>query len=263
MPETHRYPDGYTPPEWFTLTEPFVEATHSRIVVAVKNVALAPQVRSSPMLAYWFLMDALELSDHANRRGMHAPALAIIRQCVESLSIVELGLCGHGGAEQPLLEWEDDKKTNGALRQWLQSNIWGNYGDGLWDEPWSTLMREYAQAIQPYAHYSTALARWQMNIRSVDTQAELDGMTVLTVSLTPREYDPQKATRITLLHVITHYILGRVWSAAHPDDSGYRALIHEMGDAIGRSEYLDGAGTGWAEQFWALTWRTDGTLTFE
>lgn len=263
MAETHRYLDGYTPPDWFKLAEPFTEATHPRIRVALNDVGLDPQIRNSPMLAYWFLMDTLELSDHANRRGMHAPALAIIRQCVESLSVIELGLCGHDGAERALLEWEADKRSGGELRKWLQGNVWGGYGSGLWNESWSDLMHQYAKAIQPYAHYSAALARWQMNIRSVVNPSGADEMIGLTASLAPRQYDPQKATRVTLLHLITHYILGRVWSAAHADDSAYRALILEMGDAIGRSEYLDGHGTKWAEQFWAFTWRTDGTLTFE
>ena len=39
--------------------------------------------------------------------------------------------------------------------------------------------------------------------------------------------------------------------------------IDEIGDAIGQSEYLDGAETNWAQHFWALTWRTDGRLVFE
>lgn len=215
------------------------------------------------MLAYWFMMDTLQLSNHANRRGMHASALATVRQCVESLSIIELGLCGHSGAEQVLTEWEGDNKTAGAIRKWLQENVWGAYGSGLWNEPWDQFMEQYAKATQPYAHYTRALAQWQWNIRSVDNTPNADGMLALFVSLAPQEYDPQKATRITLLHALTEYLLGRVWAAAHPDDTQYWALIDEIGDAIGQSEYLDGAETNWAQHFWALTWRTDGRLVFE
>jgi hypothetical protein len=85
---------------------------------------------------------------------MHTNALALLRPCLEAIGIIELGICGHPNAEATLLKWEADNLTPGKLRAWFQDNIWPQYGSGLWSEPWSTFMREFAAAIQPYAYYS-------------------------------------------------------------------------------------------------------------
>jgi len=80
---------------------------------------------------------------------MHANALALTRQCFEAINIIELGICGHANAEATLLKWDADNLTPGKLRAWLQADVWAQYGPGLWDEPWSTFMREFAALSNP------------------------------------------------------------------------------------------------------------------
>jgi hypothetical protein len=116
-----------------------------RIADIVSSIQMVPQVRSAPMLAHWFVLDTLLLANQANREGMHANALALLRQCVEAISIIELGLSGHADAEATLLKWDADHLTPGKLRSWLQANVWSKYGAGLWSEPWSTFMLEFAR----------------------------------------------------------------------------------------------------------------------
>ena len=126
-------------PEWFTITEEATPQVMQRVAASVSDLPLSLQIRSAPMLAHWFLLDTLLLSNQANRDGMHANALALTRQCIEAVSIVELGVCGHPDVEPILIKWENDKLSPGKLRAWLESNVWAQYGSGLWTEPWFAL----------------------------------------------------------------------------------------------------------------------------
>jgi hypothetical protein len=247
-------------PEWFIAGEAAAPQVMRRIADSVRDVPMAMQVRSAPMLAHWFLLDTLLLANNANREGMHANALALTRQCVEAINIVELGLCRHVGAEAVLLQWDADKLNPGRLRAWLQDNVWPQYGSGLWTEVWSVFMREFTAAVQPYAHYSSALAQWQGRLHAFDpTPPGQPGEAI--IELRPRAHDPQKATRITLFHGILTFTLGRIWMAANPNDKEFGALINRLRVALGRSRYLDGHQTNWGQQFWAMVWdRRGGTL---
>src|SRR5690625_4137961 len=92
-------------PEWFKFNEEATSQIMRRIADAVSANAMTLQVKSAPMLAHWFILDTLLLANQANRDGMHANALALTRQCVEAISVVELGVCGHPDAEATLLKW--------------------------------------------------------------------------------------------------------------------------------------------------------------
>lgn len=248
-------------PEWFPLAEEANPQVMRRIAAAVEANAMALQVKSAAMLAHWFVLDTLLLANQANRDGMHANALALTRQCVEAIGVIELGICGHPDAEAQLVKWDDDRLNPGKLRAWLQDNVWPSYGSGLWAEPWFTFMREFAAAVQPYAHYGRSLAHWQLRLHHVaDTQDDPEAALHAIIEMRPRAYDAQKATRITLFHAILTYALGRIWMAAN-DDPAFAALINRLGAALGKSRYLDGHQTDWSQQFWANVWlRSGGTI---
>lgn len=250
-------------PEWFEMHEEVNPQVMDRISNAVAAIEMSPQVKSAPMLAHWFSLDSLLLANQANRDGMHANALSLTRQCMEAISIIELGICGHPNAEETLLKWEADKLTPGQLRAWLQENIWTNYGSGLWSEEWSTFMREFARAIQPYAHYGRSLAQWQMLFREIDEPAQPNAPFTAIMELRPRAYDPQKATRITLFHGLLIYTLGRIWQAANSSDAEFISLMDRFGTALGKSQYLDGHETNWSQQFWAMVWERGGRTILE
>lgn len=252
------------PPEWFSLGEETTPEVMQRIGKSVSNLPFSLQVRSAPMLAHWFMLDTLLLANQANREGMHANALALTRQCLEALGIVELGVCGHPEAEATLIRWEADKLSPGSLRAWLQPNVWPRYGSGMWNEPWSDFMREFASAVQPYAHYGRSLAQWQVRLhgfRETAENPEHAGHAI--IEMKPRAYDPQKATRITLFHAILTFALGRIWMAANPVDREFAALLNRLRAALAKSRYLDGHETDWSQQFWAMVWERGGNTILE
>jgi len=243
-------------PDWFKLTELAISETMERVSESLSSNNFPLQVKNCPLLAHWFVLDSLSLANQANREGMHANALVATRQCIEAISVIELGICGHPEAHLVLSEWEQDKITPGKLRAWLQDNVWISYGSGLWNEPWAIFMREFAKSIQSYAHYGRDLAQWQMKLQSMSGDK-------LFLEIKPRAYDPQKATRITLYHALLTYILGRQWLARNQDDKQFGELIREFGKALGKSYYFDGNTTNWSQQFWAMLWDNNGNTILE
>ena len=148
-------------PKWFSLGEEVNPEVMRRIANAASSDALSTNVGVTAQMAHFFILDTMLLANHANREGMHANALAMLRQCVEAISVLELTLCGHEEMESTLAKWQEDRISAGQLRKWLQENVWQSYGQGLWAESWSLFMREFAGAVQPYAHYGRSLSQWQ------------------------------------------------------------------------------------------------------
>ena len=118
-----------TPP-WFTLAERANPEVMRRIAGAATATKLSPQINGAATLAHWFLLDSLLLANQPNREGMHANALALTRQCIEAIGVIELGICGHAESEAMLLKWDADQLTPGKLRAWLEAHVWPAYGCG-------------------------------------------------------------------------------------------------------------------------------------
>lgn len=252
-----------TTPEWYRLCEVLTPEVMARIAQATQSCNLPISVSSAPMLAHWFMLDSMLIANQANRNGMHANALSLTRQCMEALSIIELGISENSQAKDLLLKWDSDSLSPGKLREWLEQNIWPNYGTGLWTETWAIFMREFAAALQPYAHYCAKLAQWQVSIVPGSPKKSADGNHTALIEMKPRAYDPQKASRITLFHAILTYVLGRIWMVNHQEDTEFKTNITRLGDALGKSRYLDGKMTNWGQQFWALVWDNDGRTVLE
>lgn len=251
-------------PEWFVLSEQANSQIMERIASAVSACQLPLQVQRAPMLAHWFMLDSLLLANRANREGMHANALSLTRQCLESLTVIELGISGHPEAAPVLLKWDQDELSAGKLRAWLERHLWSSYGTGLWTEPWATFMREFSAALQPYAHYGSKLAQWQVHLVSGKPFENVSAnLPTAIIELCPRAYDAQKATRITLFHAVLVYALGRIWMAHNTGDDDFRSLVVRLGNALGRSRCLDGHATDWSQQFWTMVWGRDGDTRLE
>jgi hypothetical protein len=231
-----------------------------RIASAACENSMSLQVKFLPQMAHWFLLDSLLLANQANRDGMHANALSLTRQCFEAIAVIELGVCDHKDAEGMLTKWEKDEVSPGKLRAWLEANVWPAYGAGLWTETWPSFMKQFAAALQPYAHYSTMLSQWQVQL--LPSSLNQSDPTNKVVRIAPRAYDAQKATRITLMHAILTYVLGRIHMAARKDVE-LSPLVLQLGSALSKSKYLDGHATDWSQQFWAMLWSSSGATVFE
>jgi hypothetical protein len=90
--------------------------------------------------------------------------MALLRQCVEALTIVDVGLQPHEFATDVLLSWVEDRLTQGQIRKKLEAERWPQYGCGLWQESWGEYFGNLARAVQPYAHYSRTLMGWQFSV---------------------------------------------------------------------------------------------------
>ena len=122
-------------------------------------------------------------------------------------------------------------------------------------------MAEFARATQPYAHYTSQLAQWQVRLHGVQiAESGYHGV----IEMAPRAYDSQKATRITLFHTIITFLLARVWAARFGQaDQEFVGDLTKLKLAIGKSRYLDGHKTNWSQQFWMMVWNKDGGTIIE
>lgn len=240
-------------PEWFEKSDQLIAEVHQKVARAVELNGMPTALKFYPRQAHWFILDSLAIANKANRDGMHANALLTTRQCIEAMSIIELGLCSNAGAEAELRAWHENKRTPGQLRKWLSVNVWPTYGVGLWSEPWVDFMAQLSGAVQSYAHYTAQLAQWQVHLVG-PAPSEGDAYNFFA-RMAPRAYDPQKATRITLFHAILQFAMARILlGAGAGSDDGFKERVSSWGEAIGASSYLDGHRTDWEKQFWSVVW---------
>jgi hypothetical protein len=157
-----------------------------------------------PQLATYHLNACLNASIEANRMFQPSVAICLIRQCVEALTIVDVGFQELEERDELLERWRRGKVTTGGLRKHLEVEAWPRYGPGLWDEPWVEFFSNLAQAVHPYAHYSAELLGWQQSIMA------FDGGRRFLVTTGPQSREPLKASRIALLQALVIWGLARI-----------------------------------------------------
>jgi hypothetical protein len=221
-------------PRWLEICDqygwPVVETTIARAAVYRKR---QPSVSAAVHCAAIHFGHCLDYSQRANVEGRHALAISLARQCVEVLTIVDLGLSDGDGPESVLGQWINGAKSHGELRKWLEQNLWSSRGDGLWTEPWAEFFANLAKAVQPYAHYSSELMAWQPSIERVTRQGE---HALLLTKVAVKNYDATRATRVTLLHAILTWALMRIL-AAHKVEAPISAeAVAELGRSLGGSD---------------------------
>ena len=222
-------------PLWFTLGNDLMWPLVGMAASSCNAHKLStPDLQSLGELAIWHHAGCLETSIHANKRGKHSAALCLVRQSIEALSIAEVALQGPEFAEPLLAAWKEEKKSQGEIRKSLERDIWPSYGSGLWTEPWPEFYGNLARAVQDYAHYTPKLQGWQFATLSHDGAKHA----VVTYGL--ETYDALLATRITLLHILLSWMLGRVLMAhgQNRDVQARQQDIIKLGHALGSSKLL-------------------------
>jgi len=234
-------------PKWLLLSDEILWP-----VIGMGLAVLDQRMRSSPTrlnqaeIPYTALLHfahCLETSMKTNEEGKHSVAICLVRQCVEAITLIDIGLQENAYADPLLMAWKAGKKSHGELRASLQKNIWHQYGSGLWDEPWSDFFKNLAQAVQPYAHYSEELRHWQFatiwNEDWVESQNTKPPEALQMTGLLGA-YDPLKASRITLLHCLLGWALARLLLAnGESKDVAHREhKINELGSHLARSKLL-------------------------
>lgn len=208
---------------------------------------------SMPYCALVHLAHCMEVSWSSNLKGQHSVAVCLLRQCVESLTIVDCGLQPDSLAIPLLTNWKEGKKKTSDIRIELEKHVWPRYGTGLWTESWAEFFGNLARAVQPYAHFSSELMGWQISLDAVTAGVGI-------ARFGPRTYDPLNASRITLFQSIIQWALGRLLLAAGhiSRESSLPFELRSLGEHLSRSKLLF-ANKPWDVQLMPHMWFNDGS----
>jgi len=218
-----------------------------RRVQEQQRPALDEDVRFVPMLAAAHFAASRSTALEANRAGFHAVALALARQAMESLTVIEVGLLESSVANELLLGWQSGKLTQGALRKRLEQISWPQLPDTPWQISWLEHMRSLASALQPYAHYSPRLLQW--NLAFVQRPADEEAIGAVGHGA----FDADKAERLALLLSVFVWnllvMLGQYADMA-PEAVEVKARLDSE---LGKTAWLD-VGQGWHDQLIPHVW---------
>jgi hypothetical protein len=239
-------------PAWFQIGEPLLWPT-----LQVAHQKLSERRTGNmhldlmPECAAIHLMHCMEASIETNQRGRHAVAISLVRQCVEAMSLIDVGLQEQHYRDTLLEGWSDETKSQGEIRKALERAVWGRYGCGLWTERWGEFFGEFARAVQPYAHYTQLLQGWQFVCHSgQQLRRSPDGDYHFIAAIGFDTYDGLKGTRITLLHCLLAWAIARIVMANGGDKHIDPDRVKELGAALGKSELLGGGRLEWHQEFW-------------
>lgn len=202
-----------------------------------------PDIAMVPYCALLHLGDCFLVINAVNMEGKHSVAVCLLRQAVEALTLIDLGLQKSSFANPLIVQWKDGRLSQGELREALGRHIWTSYGKGLWDEPWSEYFGNLASAVQPYAHYTPQLMGWQWHTFG------FDGNKSFFTAIGPKNYDPLKASCITLVFSLAGWTLGRLLIAQGRSSVAlkYSDVIADWGKSLENSQLLFREGK-WATQ---------------
>lgn len=237
-------------PKWLVLGDEVIATAVGEAFAATDQLDLPNlQVKPIPFMSVCHLNACLSLSIDSNKKGWHSAAICLLRQCVEALTIIEIGLQDANYSEPQLVAWAEGRESHGELRKSLEKSVWPSYGTGLWYESWSEYFGNLARAVQPYAHYSHELQGWQWA-----TVTQLRERSFV-LGIGPQTYDELKASRITLLHVLTGWTLARILLATGRSNliNQCKHQIAELGHALAMSKLLF-KGEDWATQLMPHMW---------
>lgn len=231
-------------PEWLQLGEGILGPLLADTSKSLQGFSGSDfHVTQLPTLALYHLAHSLQTSIETNRDGRHAVALSLLRHAVEAITIVELGLVATDSSYRLLQDWDSGKKSQGELRRALEENVWPNYGTGLWNEPWAEFFGRLSKAVQPYAHCSPELIQWNLAALTDGSSGRFVGGAGM--------YDPIKASRLTLFHVLVGWTLGRILLANRTPQASLvnRSEVEALGIALSNSDLLI-EGQDWSVQLW-------------
>jgi hypothetical protein len=221
-------------PRWFQLGDALMWPLVGMSLASLSKRSSNPDLALVRQASGCHLAGCLETSCVANERGKHSVAIALVRQALEALTLIDLGLHPSTFSDPVLDRWKSGRISHGEIRAHLEKEVWHSYGHGLWAEPWSEFFGNLARAVQPYAHYTPELQGWQ------DQVIEQHGEREATITVGLLTYDPLKASRVTLLHMLLAWALGRILLVHrdNPDVLAREAEIHLLGESLSQSKLL-------------------------
>lgn len=246
------------PPEWFSRAS----ALHSVVEhEAARCVAQATRhwdvhQQALPQLAIRHVDDCIVTGLYANAAGRHAVGLALVRQTVEALAIVELGLLGSTAALEELTHWEEGHRKHGELRKFLERESWSSYPPGLWNERWTDFQTSLARAVQVHAHFTSELLQWQLKLIHTDLTTEQEQRRMF--AFIGPGVDPDKAERVTLVCAVVVWALGRMVQHLGTPSPEMSRDVDALGMTLVQSRWFF-PGEDWSLQLAPHVWFKEAT----
>ncbi|EHK2851220.1 hypothetical protein D8T51_23300 [Vibrio vulnificus] len=238
-------------PKWFEVGSQLIgEVSGVAMQLADQLSDLSLDSKTSVQCSVLHYVQCLMASADANREGKHAIALSLTRQSVEALTLIECGFLKDRSLSSELVTaWVQGSKSSGAIRKRLSQNVWQLYSKSLWSQGWGEYFGEFCSSIQPYAHYSRELQGWQLEVIDNATLEDCGSIT-LNMKFGFDTYDSNKATRITLIHILLSWTLGKIIT----NNVSQPELEHKLDELQQALEVCPELGKGqldWAQQLWA------------
>ncbi len=247
-------------PDWLNISNQSLLLIIEHTVASLEERQdIDPKYRLAPVLAAAHLHQAIRASIQSNLAGHHSVAIALLRQCVEAITVIEIGLQNSELMETLLDSWRKDK-GHGTLRKRLQTEKWSNYGPGLWGEPWEEYFGNLALAIQPYAHYTELLMGWQYVLPPVIKNDVETNPIELYAAWGLDKVDQIKLIRIQLFQALVGWTLARLLEENSVACPMHGIHLAKWGNMLRSSELFDDPNINyrehWKDQFLPFFWFT-------
>lgn len=173
------------------------------------------QLQFIPHYAGKHCLESVRLSRLANEGGAHAVAVGLLRDAVEALSLVAVGICPNSDKVSILCQWNDEELRPGEIRQYLENHVWPDVTNlGLWGESWASFWRNFARSVQPYAHLTPLRLRWHQHVEIIN------GKWHFWINHPAGDFELYRAARIVAFQLLVFWAFAELVCAfaAAPDD---------------------------------------------
>ena len=213
------------------------------------------QLQFIPHYAGKHCLESIRLSRLANGGGAHAVAVGLLRDAVEALSLVALGICHDGAKLRILSEWNEEKRSAGEVRKYLEEVVWPTLGiSGLWGEQWSAFWASIARAVQPYAHVSPLRLRWHQHVEIID------GRWHVWINHPAGDFEMYRAARIGALQLLLFWAFAEIVCAFAADTEAHLSRLRTLADVarhwLSKNEVFF-HGENWEGQLMPFVYPTD------
>lgn len=183
------------------------------------------QLQFIPYYAGKHCLESVRLSRLANEGGAHAVAVGLLRDAVEALSVVALGISNDLDKVKLLNRWNEDKLNPGELRKHLEKTVWQQVSiKGLWGESWACFWKSLASSVQPYAHFSPLRMRWHQHIQIID------GKEHLWINHPSGDFEPYRAARVVAFQLLVFWAFSELVCAFDAAPRNQLSQINSLAD---------------------------------
>jgi len=186
-------------------------------------------------------LESMRLSRLANEGGAHAVAIGLLRDAVETLSLVAVSTCQNTNRVEILKKWNNGKKTAGEIRKYLESDVWPTVAvTGLWGETWQAFWSDFANSVQKYSHFTPERMQWHQHVEI------MDGKLHFWINHPAGDCELYRGARITAFQLLVFWAFAEIactFQASAPEDlPGLKSLASDARDWLANNEVFRSGG---------------------